>query len=253
MRVMLILAVLVGFILVHIVKLMRLYLIMIDGNIPFDRFVPAYLRTTLINLAIPFKLGEIYRVGVFYRLSGGFVSGFFPVLIDRFFDTLAIVMLLLPYEILISKGVTVPVVLLTAFLLVVVFAYIIYPSAYVFLNRYIITSKTSKRSMTALKILEAVHEWHEYVKKLVSGRYGLLILFSIVAWTIELMVLSGFARITGSSFGVSGFGNYIESIISGSTSQLKSTYTIVSIIVIAVATIISTVVYMIGSRRSKTK
>ena len=107
-------AILIVFLCVHLIKMMRMYLIVMERKISFDRFVPAYLRTTLVNLLIPYKLGEIYRIGVFYRISGGFKTGFFSVLIDRFFDTLALVLILLPYQLLVSGKVTVPVILLTA-------------------------------------------------------------------------------------------------------------------------------------------
>ena len=94
--------ILIIFICVHLIKMMRLYLIVMDRKVSFDRFVPAYLRTTLVNLVIPYKIGEIYRIVVFSRISGGFKTGFFSVLIDRFFDTLALCLILLPYQILFS-------------------------------------------------------------------------------------------------------------------------------------------------------
>ena len=171
-------AVLIGFLCVHLIKMMRLYLIVLDRKIAFDRFVPAYLRTTLVNLLVPYKLGEIYRIGVFYRISGGFRTGFFSVLIDRFFDTPALVLILLPYQLLISGKVTVPTLLLAVFEIVVLGAYRVFPPTYAFLNRYIITQRESKRSMMALSALEGVNGWYEYARDLVTGRYGILLLFS---------------------------------------------------------------------------
>ena len=102
MRILLGAIALIAFCMVHAIKMMRMYLIIMDQKVSFDRYVPAYLRTTLVNLIVPYKLGEISRIGVFYRISGGFKTGFFSVLIDRFFDTLALVMILLPYQMFIS-------------------------------------------------------------------------------------------------------------------------------------------------------
>lgn len=240
--------ILIGFLMVHVIKMMRMYLIVMDKKISFERFVPAYFRTTLVNLIIPYKLGEIYRVFVFYRISQGFKTGFFSVLTDRFFDTFAIVLILLPYQVLSMGKVTIPVMLLALFLVVVVFAYLITPSTYGFLNRYIITSRTSKRSMAILKAIEAVHDWYEYVRTLVAGRYGILILLSMGAWLLEFLVLMGFSRFMGEGFKVSDFGAYIESIVSGSSYHLKTQYTICSVIVILVATIISLMWYLIGKK-----
>lgn len=243
MKIILIILLLIGFTLVHLIKLMRLYLIMMEERVPLGKFIPAYLRTTLVNLIIPFKLGEVFRMWEFSRLSGGFRTGFFSVLIDRFFDTLAIVLLLLPCELLVTGKVSLPAILLTVFLVIIVFAYCIFPSTYTFLNRYIIMNRSSKSSMTALKGLEIVHEWYEYVKKLVMGRYGLLILMSLAAWLFEIMVISGFARLYGAAFKVADFGIYIESIISGSGYALKREYTLSGIVVMLIATICFTIYY----------
>ena len=244
-------AILIVFLCVHLIKMMRMYLIVMDRKVSFDRFVPAYLRTTLVNLIIPYKLGELYRVGVFYRISGGFKTGFFSVLIDRFFDTLALILILLPYQLFISGKVTVPTVLLTVFVIVVLMTYRVFPPSYEFLNRYIITSRDSKRSMMALAALESVNGWYLYVRDLVKGRYGILLLFSLAAWILEITVLAGFSKICNMSFTVSDFGVYIESIVSGSNYDTKIRYTIASAATIAALTVVFTVRYLIIQHRNK--
>ena len=244
MKILIGILILTGFIGVHLIKMMRMYLIVMDRKISFDRFVPAYLRTTLINLIIPYKLGEIYRIGEFTRISGGFKTGFFSVLVDRFFDTLALVAILLPYQLLIAQKVTVPTLLLAVFEIVVLLSYTVFPSAYSFLNRYIITTRESKRSMIALAALERVSEWYEYVRELVTGRYGILMLFSLAAWVLEMAVLAGFSNIISKSFTISDFGAYIESIVSGSRYETKYIYTLASSVVIAAAALIFTVRYV---------
>lgn len=242
-------AILIAFLVLHLIKLMRLYLIVMDRKVSFDRFVPAYLRTTLVNLLIPYKLGEIYRIAVFYRISGGFRTGFFSVLIDRFFDTLALVVILLPYQLFVSGHVTVPTVLLAVFIAVVLMAYKVFPPSYEFLNRYLITQRDSKRSMMALAGLEKLGGMYEYVRQLVAGRYGILMLFSFAAWIIEIAVLAGFSKICGKDFTAADFGTYIESIVSGTNYDIKRWYTLASAAVVAVLTVIFTVRYLMIRRK----
>lgn len=242
---------LAGFVFVHAVKMMRMYLIVMEQHIPFKRFVPAYLRTTLVNLIIPYKLGEVYRIGVFARITKSFNVGFFSVLVDRFFDTLALIVILLPLKLLSGKAVSGPVIMLTVFLLVVMFAYFMFPSAYGYLNHYIITSRTSGKSMAALKGLEVVHEWFLYVKKLVSGRYGLLFLFSMASWILELLVLTGLAYICGIDFSADMFGDYITSILSTQSTAINGVYTVYAIVIIAIATVIFTTMYLTGKKEHK--
>lgn len=237
---------LVGFSVVHIIKMMRLYLVVMEQNISVKRFIPAYLRTTLVNLIIPFKLGEIYRVFDFSRVTGSVNVGFFSVLIDRFFDTLALVIILMPFQLLSGHGVDASVIVLTAFLLIVIFAYTMFPSSYRYLNRYIIMKKRSDRSMKALKMLEKLDDWYMYVRKLVTGRYGLMLLFSLGAWIFELFVIMAVANMCGLSFKMSDFGNYISSILSSGSGLVNKVYTVYSVIVIGIATIVFTIIYLTG-------
>lgn len=250
MKIVLPVVLLIGFCLVHFIKLMRLYLILVDRQIPFERFLLAYMRTTLLNLVVPFKLGEIYRVIVFSRLSKGAKTGFFSVLIDRFFDTFALVLILLPYQLLSGGKVTIPVMLLGAFLIGIVMLFIIFPSTFAFLNRYIIMAKTSKRSMMTLKALEVTNDWYEYAKKLVTGRYGIMILLSLGAWMVEMLVFAGFAGMIGENFGAASFAAYIDSILSLSTNSLNRTYTLISVIIVAVLTVLSMIYFVVAIKRN---
>ncbi len=237
------------FLCVHLIKMMRLYLIVMDQKISFDRYVPAYLWTTLVNLVIPYKLGELFRIFVFYRITKNLSTGFFAVITDRFFDTVALVLILLPYQLLVSGHVTVPTILLAVFVAVIVIAYMVFPTSAMFLNRYIITSRSSKRSMMALAGIERAMNWYGDVRRLVIGRYGLLLLFSVAAWILEMTVLAGFTHIYGQKFTVSDFGAYIESIVSGSSYEAKEWYTIASAAVIAVLSLVFTIRYCIKKKR----
>ncbi len=172
-------------------------------------------------------------------------------MIDRFFDTTALVLILLPYQLFISHKVTLPTIMLTVFLAVVLMTYIVFPSSYTFLNRYIITQRTSKRSMVALSALESVDGWYEYTKELVTGRYGILLLFSLAAWILEIAVLAGFSKICSKAFTVADFGAYIESIVSGGGYELSRLYTLSSAAVIAVLTVVFTIRYLIKRRTVK--
>lgn len=250
MKVLIVIALLVLFGLVHLIKLMRLYLIVMEQDVMFERYVPAYLRTTFVNLIVPYKLGEIYRVGVMSRITGSFKIGFFSTLVDRFFDTLSLVLIILPYQLFISGKVTVPIILLFAFLVIMILFYILYPSTYRYLNRFIIMNRTSGRSMTALKWLEGIHEWYEYVRQLVTGRYGLLIMFSFVAWIFEFGVLALVSKLLGQTFDIQTFGDYISGILGGSTGRLGRVYTIGAAAVILVAAIVSLIVYAMKKKKA---
>ncbi len=232
------------FLLIHAFKLMRMYLVLIDGRIEFKRFVFAYFRTTLINLIIPFKLGEVYRVFVFYRLTGDFATGFLSVIVDRFFDTLALVFVMLPFQILYPDTLSFVSVMLAVFLAVIVFAYMIFPPTYRYLNKYIILNRVSPRSMAVLKLLNGLKVWYEYVKSLIAGRYALLLLMSFGAWFFEgilFRLLSVFYP--SSSFDARGFCEYITSLLSSVPKTMEQrAYVRMCVILTLILTVISAVI-----------
>ncbi len=242
---------LIGFVAVHIVKMMRLYLVLLEQKIEFKRFVFSYLHTTLVNLLIPFKLGEIYRVAAFSAILKSFKIGLFSVLVDRFFDTMALILILLPFQILITGHVAMATVFLAVFVIVILFVFWMFPSAYGYLNRYIIMNRSSKRSLAVLRGLEVLKSWYDYVKQLVSGRYALMLLMSFAAWMLESAVLSGVARLYGISFDREAFSDYISSILSTTHNDLMRIYTCLSLVLITIATIVMLMVILCSRRVKK--
>ena len=241
---------LVMFIVIHFIKMMRMYLVLLEQKIELKSFIFAYFRTTLVNLIVPFKLGEIYRVVVYTRLSKAFGIGFFSTLVDRFFDTLALVLIIIPLAFVSPKSLNAVSVFLAVFLIFVIFVYVTFPLAYTYLNRYIIMNRSTKRSMMALKGVETLDVAYKYVKKLVLGRYSLLILMSFLAWAMEGILLLIISRLAGIDFNGAAFLEYISSILSTNDSYLLSLYTKLGICVIAVCTIVSGIGVLIKRRKA---
>lgn len=228
-----------GFIVVHLIKMMRLYLVLLEQKIEFKRFVFAYFQTTLVNLIIPFKLGEVYRIFTFSRMTKSVQIGLFSVIVDRFFDTMALVLILLPFQMLITGHLTLSAVFLTVFVIIILFIFWVFPSVYGYLNKYIIINRSSRRSLAVLKTLELLKMGYEYVRHLVSGRYALLLLLSFGAWIMESIVLFGVSKLYDLPFTTDTFSEYISSILSANHNILMQIYTFLSIVMIAAFTIIA--------------
>ncbi|MCR5355810.1 MAG: flippase-like domain-containing protein [Lachnospiraceae bacterium] len=242
-----------GFLAVHTIKLFRMYLVLLESRIRFSRFVFAYCRTTLANLVIPFKLGEIYRMTVFSRITKSAGTGIAGVIVDRFFDTMALVLILLPLHILYPSKVSVVSVFLVVFIVLIVFVYATFPSAYRYLNRYIIINRGAGFSMTVLKWLEVLNSGYENIRQLVKGRYALLILMSFASWVLEGGLLYVVAKIIGEYYDASVFSDYITSIMSTTSSMLQSKYILFSIALMAICTLFSGIVYAVVKSGRKDK
>lgn len=166
---------------------------------------------------------------------------------------MALVLILLPFQLLVLGRLTLPAMFLTLFVIVILFIFRIFPSAYGYLNNYIITSRNSGRSLAVLRGLDVLKRGYDYVKDLVTGRYALMLLLSFGAWLLESAVLFGVSGLYGIPFTTATFSDYISSILSTSYNALMRIYTFWSVILIAALTLVSFIVLLFARKRLKRK
>lgn len=242
---------LAGFILVHLFKMLRLYLVLMEHRISFGRFVLLYLKTTLVNLIIPFKLGELYRIFCISRETKHWQVGVLSVLVDRFFDTLALCVILLPTDLLIFGRLSFITVLFLAIMVLIVICYLSILPTYKYLNRYIIKRKSSVRAMAALKGLDVVKVWYDFTQDLISGRFALILLFSFAGWAFEIGTIKVLASFLKLPFSAGDFAAYIQAIFGVGGSELLRPYTLYSIGIMFVFTVAGMIAVLINSRSKK--
>ncbi|WP_099466986.1 lysylphosphatidylglycerol synthase domain-containing protein [Konateibacter massiliensis] len=228
---------LVGFFFVHLAKMMRFYLILMEQKINFFRFIKVYMKITLVNLALPFKMGEIFRIYCYSKETKDGKIGILSVVIDRLFDTTALLVILIPYDFLVDKQISPVTLILSLFAAVIVFLYRIFLPTYYYLNRYFIMNTNSKQAVRCLYILESGKTWYDYIRRLLKGRSSLIFIFSCVGWIAEFGVLMCMQTIFQKVFGISGFVEYINSIFGLGDTWLLNSYTTVSCIILAVITV----------------
>lgn len=242
---------LAGFILVHAAKMLRLYLVLMEHKIGFGRFVLLYLKTTLVNLIIPLKLGELYRIYCISRETKHWQVGVLSILVDRFFDTLALCMILLPLDILIFGRLSFITMSFLGIMALIVICYVSILPTFQYLNRYIIRQKSSSRAMAALKGLDVVKIWYDFTQNLIRGRFALIFLFSLAGWLLEIGTIKLLAAYLTIPFGVGDFTGYIEAIFGIGSSELLKPYTLYGILFMFVFTLMGIVVMFIKSRSKK--
>ncbi len=235
----------IGFLIVHLVKMMRLYLVLMEHKIGMFQFVRLYLSTTFVNLVVPFKLGEVFRIFSIYRTTKLWQVGILSVLVDRFFDLFALLCVLLPFDLLKGEGISVITGVLFVVLVVISLLYFFFPSTYLYLNRYIIRYKTSKRSLLLLRGLEITKNWYEYAKNLMQGRFPLIIATSFVGWVAEVVTLSFLSKSQNISFSAQDFATYMSAIFIQNNNPILKTYTLYGAIVIGTVTVVAFTIYLI--------
>ncbi len=224
----------------HAFKFMRFYLVLLEEKgLTFPSVFFLYARTTFANLVIPFKLGEFYRIGAVSRMTRSLRTGLACVAVDRFFDTAALLAMILPFEIMAAGKVSLLPGFLFCLLILLFLAYISFPPSYRYLNRYLILHKKSERAMTALRVLDYLRDWYRYAEKLITGRSPLILLSSFLGWGAEFLALKAFAGAAGAFFGIPEFNDYIRSIFRTGDSPIAVPYHFTACILIGILTCIA--------------
>lgn len=237
-----------GFLLVHFCKMLRLYLVLMEHKIPFDKFVLLYAKTTLVNLLIPYKIGEIYRFYCISKETKHWQVGILSIVVDRFFDTLALCLILIPLDVYLcgtQNGAAANFVLsnitwiFIVLLCLIVLCYISILPTYRYLNRYIIREKKSTRSMAALKGLDVVKNWYDFTQNLISGRFALILVSSFFGWIFEVGTIKMLAIYLAKPFNLFDFREYIQSIFGIGQNILLKPYTSYGVLIMIGITVIA--------------
>lgn len=226
-----------GFLFVHLAKMMRFYLILMEQKINLLRFIKVYMKITFVNLALPFKLGEIFRVYCFSKETKDAKIGILSVVIDRVFDISALLVILIPYDVIVDKAISPVTLILSLFAAVILFLYRIFLPTYYYMNQYLITNTSSKEAVRCLYLLENGKTWYDYIRRLLKGRSSLIFILSCIGWMAEFGLLMCMQAIFQKVFGISGFVTYINSIFGFGETQLLNIYTTVSCIILAIITV----------------
>lgn len=234
-----------GFLVVHLAKMCRLYLVLMEHKIPFGRFLLLYFKTTFVNLAIPFKLGEVYRFYCIKKETRVWQVGILSVAIDRFFDIAALFIVLLPFDIFVGHRFTIITGVFLVIILLCVGIYMSIMPTYTYLNQYIITNKSSKRAMAVLKGLDIIKDWYEFMRNLIEGRFALILATSFVGWVCEARVLKLVADLLGIQFGAGDFSGYISNIFLGGKNEVATTYTRYSAVIFLALAVLFQIAYWI--------
>ncbi len=237
--------VIAGFILLHLFKMIRFYLVLMEHDISLKDFVLLYFRTTLVNLAIPFKIGEAYRVEEVWRMTGIWQVGVLSVVVDRYFDVLSLFLWLLPIGMFLRHSLTPATLIFAAVILAGVVFYAAVPGSFGYLNGFLLKRRASVRSMAALHALNVIREWYDYTARLISGRALLMVVCGALGWGVEILTIGRLAVYLNMKFRLVDFADYIDAVFLGKGNmKIQSSYTGISVVVFAVLTVLGYAVYL---------
>lgn len=235
------------FVFIHLVKLIRFYLILIDANMKIGRFIKTYIKTTFVNILLPFKSGELFRVFCYTNETADLKVGILSILVERFFDTLGLIVLLIPIEFYRIHKLSLSTIILFGFTVSLLYVYLTFQGFYDYINRFLIFNVSGSKSISGLKILERLYEWYQYIRKLIQRRAIFIFGLSLLVWVMELVMFYLLSVLLNRSFTLEAFSGYLNAALTGGSSPLLTMYQVGASVLFA---IIVTLVYLpIRNRR----
>lgn len=185
-----ILLLLISGFMVYILKCLRLYIILYEKGISMEEHLKQFCKTTAVSILLPFKLGELFKAYCYsYQLKNSLL-GISSIIIDRFYDTAALLTILSLFIVMGKMPVTALFLGMLVFSLLVILAYTSFPAIYTYWNHYFLISKASENNLRSLVFLDKAKRIYKELALLIQGRSILLLLLSLIAWMIEIGSIS---------------------------------------------------------------
>lgn len=204
-------SIIVIFLLIHILRMFRLYILLIEEKIPIKEFVKLYMKTTFINTVIPFKLGEFYKMICYGEKLKSFSAGISLVWIDRFFDSVILMILMIVAS---SFKIISPIyVILSLFILFSILIYLTFENTYKYFNLLVLEKGRSKRSKIYLEIIDETKKIYKKAKNMIKYRSVPVIFLSALIWGFEYLIAYLIInQLFNMEFSLSIFTDYINDV-----------------------------------------
>lgn len=142
-----------------------------------------------VNLLIPFKLGESYRLIYFKKFFGSYSNSFAVLLTERFLD-LFIIFLLLSTTLYFSY-IDIPAIkylfYISIFLLsVILIVLYIFDEVLIILHKIFISKTTTKLTVHAIEISNNLINSIKSIKSILHNKYFSCLFVSLIIWLLEI-------------------------------------------------------------------
>ena len=199
------------FLLIHVLRMIRIYILLIEEKMPVRDFIKLYMKTTFINTVIPFKLGEFYKMISYGEKLKSFSAGLSLVWIDRFFDSLILlILIILSTQFNIYSPIC---IILVLFIVFSVLTYLTFENTYRYFNLLVLEKGRSKRSILYLEGINESKKVYKKAKNMIRYRSVALMLLSTLIWGLEYLLANlTLSRLFNMNFNLSIFTDYINDV-----------------------------------------
>jgi uncharacterized protein (TIRG00374 family) len=177
------------YLLSHSARVLRLIILNPKSGYGFRSLLREQYKANGINLLLPFKLGESYRVICFKDFFGSYSNSFAALLVERFLDLLIIFVILLFCNLVFSLNISSLDFLLfgtLGLLLLIILLYYSIEKFTTIFNRIFINRKKTNFGDFITNLFNDLFESSKKIKRILSQRIFLCISSSFLIWILEI-------------------------------------------------------------------
>lgn len=181
----------------HVLRMLRLALLTLDERKKIFSLIAAHTLTAFPSSFLPFKLGELMRLGAFLHLYDKRQKALAIWLAERFGDVLVITAFILGLYVF---NINVPPTMRTVFILFTLASLVgllglfAVAKVLVYLNRHLVLTSHTPRGLALLRASHALRCLETAIYTSVEGRLSGFLLLSLLVWSVEILALSLFIK-----------------------------------------------------------
>lgn len=181
----------------HVLRMLRLALLTLDERKKIFSLIAAHTLTAFPSSFLPFKLGELMRLGAFLHLYDKRPKALAIWLAERFGDVLVITAFILGLYVF---NINVPPTMRTVFILFTLASLVgllglfAVAKVLVYLNRHLVLTSHTPRGLALLRASHALRCLETAIYTSVEGRLSGFLLLSLLVWSVEILALSLFIK-----------------------------------------------------------
>lgn len=184
-----VLAALLPFMLAQCLRGLRLFLLIYDRRMRFGEVFSAHFMTIPLTHLLPFKLGELLRIGILGCLLQNPSRAILAVWTERIYDIVAVLLILAVLTISGGQGLTAHasfIILAGSFLFISFSLFFVIPENLSMLKRYLLTRDDDPRSLTKLHYVDRLHGILRHAADVWSAHWATVTWLSAAIWLLEL-------------------------------------------------------------------
>ena len=175
----------------HVFRVLRLVVLSADSSTSIKSLWAAQIKANGINLIVPFRMGEAYRLIAFKRFFGSYSNSFSILLCERFLDIILITLFLI-LSIYISNlelEFLNNLMFLSIFILFVIFfTYFSLDEFLLLINKIFVGKKTNNLNLTIVKTSNKLIDILQNTKSIFSSKLLTCLSITLIIWVLEILV-----------------------------------------------------------------